>query len=103
MQTRIHKYTHIHIHSKHIMNLGLPYFDVVGVGAYGDSAPSVGAHDVGVYGAGAPNAGAPSVGAPGVDALDAGAHVVGFYKFGAQGKTPFYKVMYSLEVKHVRS
>ena len=60
MQTCIHTYTHIQIHSKHIINLGLSYFGAEGVDANGDGAPSVGAHNVGAYGA--PNAGAPSVG-----------------------------------------
>ena len=70
MLTRIHTYTLIQIHSKHIMNLGLPYFGAEVVGDYGD--------------------GAPSVGAPGVGILGAGAHVVGAHNFGAHGKTPLY-------------
>ena len=82
MHMYIHTYTHIQIHSKRIMNLCLPCFSAVGVGAY-----SVGADDVGAYGAGAPNAGAFSVGAPGIGALDAGAHIVGAYKLSAHGET----------------
>ena len=91
MQTCIHTYTHIQIHSKHIMNLGLPYFGVGGVGAYDDGASIVGAHDVGAYDASAPDAGAPSV-----DALDASAHVIGVHNFGALGKTPMLRLMMSL-------
>ena len=83
MQTCIHSYTHIQIHSKHIMNLGLPNFSAGDVGAYGYWTSSVGAHNVGAYDADAPN-----TGAPGVGALDAGAHVVGAHNFGAHGKTP---------------
>ena len=49
MQTRIYTYTQIH--SKHIMNLGLPYFNAGGVGAYCDGSSSADAHDIGAYGA----------------------------------------------------
>ena len=89
MQMRKHTYTHIQIHSKHIMNLDLPYFGAGGLGTYGDGSSSVGAHDVGTYGAGAPNAGASGVGARDIGALDASVHVVGAHNFDAHGKTQY--------------
>ena len=39
MQTRLNTHTHIQIYSKHIMNLGLPYFGAEDFCAYDDGAP----------------------------------------------------------------
>ena len=76
MQTRIHTYTHIQIHSKHIRNFGLPYCGAGGISAYGNSATSVGALGVG--------------------ALDAGAHVASGHNFDAHGKTPIFVIALTL-------
>ena len=89
----IHTCMHIQIHSKQIMNLGLPYLGTRSVGAYGDCATNVGAHDVGAYGVGVLNAGAPRVGAPGIGANDASAHIVSAHNFGAHGKTLKYYII----------